>query len=317
MTIHPLWQPFLEKQAAVILDGGLATELEAWGYDLRDPLWSARLLLEEPEAIRQVHLAYLRAGADCIITASYQATIIGFQQRGLSEAEAQNLILKAVELAVSARDEFWSNPQNQVGRQWPLVAASVGPYGAYLANGAEYTGDYDLDMAGLVAFHRPRWQLLAHSPADLLACETIPSFIEAQALAHLLQETPGRVAWFCFSGRDEHHISDGTPLATCAQWLEPVEQLIAIGLNCTAPHLIPSLIQQLQPATSKPIVVYPNSGERYDPVQKCWSGDNIPEEFGTGAREWRKLGAALIGGCCRTRPGHIVALRSRLGQKLA
>lgn len=169
----------------LVLDGGLATHLEALGADLRDELWSARLLLEDPDLIRQVHADYFAAGAQVATTASYQASLPAFVRRGMTEQEAARLIALSVELAAQARDEAGGG----------LVAASVGPYGAYLANGAEYTGDYDLDEDGLLAWHRPRWEILAAAGADLLACETIPSFAEARAISRLLKETPDVKAW--------------------------------------------------------------------------------------------------------------------------
>jgi homocysteine S-methyltransferase len=259
-----------------------------------------------------VHLDYFWAGADCAITANYQATIPGFRHRGLSEAQAVALLKLPVQLACEARDEFWAVVgEKGDGRLRPLVAASVGPYGAYLANGAEYTGDYDLDEAGLVAFHRQRWHILAESEADLLACETIPSMVEAKALVQLLRETPDTYAWFSFSCRDGRSISDGTPITECAALLEDSEQVAAVGINCTPPRFIPDLIRELFAVTQKPIVVYPNSGEQYDPVAKRWLGLSIPAEFGTYSREWRKVGAALIGGCCRTGPEHIRQIRDR------
>lgn len=306
--------PFLQRQGALILDGGLATELEHHGHDLRDGLWSARLLADEPAAIRQVHLDYYWAGADCCTSASYQATIPGFMRRGMSEEAARDLIRLSVRLVGEARDAFWAVESNHVDRLRPIVAASVGPYGAYLADGSEYTGDYDLDERGLAVFHRERWEILAASGADILACETIPSFAEARALAGLLTSAPDVWAWFSFSCRDGQHISDGTPIAECAAFLSDYERVVAIGINCTPPRFIPDLIRAVSAATDKPIIVYPNSGETYDPVSKRWLGESVPAEFGTYGREWRKLGAGLIGGCCRTTPAHIRQIRDRFGR---
>jgi homocysteine S-methyltransferase len=307
--------PFLQRQGALILDGGLATELERRGCDLSDELWSARLLMDDPDLIRQVHLDYYWAGADCCTSASYQASIPGFMRRGLAAEQARELIRLSVQLVIEARDQFWSVPANRAGRLRPITAASAGPYGAYLADGSEYTGDYDLDEAGLAAFHRERWGLLAGSGADILACETIPSFAEARALAGLLDETPGVFAWFSFSCRDGLRISDGTPLAECAAYLAPRDGVTAIGINCTPPHFIPDLIRAVTAVTDKPVIVYPNSGETYDPIAKCWLGEADPSEFGTFSREWRKLGAALIGGCCRTTPQHIRQISDRFRKK--
>jgi len=306
-------QPFVDRYGAFVLDGGLATQLEARGQDLSDALWSARLLMDDPAVIRRVHADYLWAGADCIITASYQATIAGFMSRGLSEGQARALLGLAVELAVEERDRYWSqlSEMEREARIRPLVAASVGPYAAYKADGSEYTGDYDLDEEGLLAFHRQRWDLLAGSPADLMACETIPVFAEARALSRLLLETPERPAWFSFTCRDGEHIVDGTPIYECAAYLDQFEQAAAIGVNCTAPRFIPDLIKEVRRATKKPVIVYPNSGEEYDVVQHLWRGESVPAEFGTFSREWRKMGAAAIGGCCRTTPAHIQQIRDR------
>jgi homocysteine S-methyltransferase len=308
-------EAFLERQGALILDGGLASELEAWGYDLKDELWSARLLLDEPEAIRAVHEAYLVAGADCVISASYQATIPGFMRRGLDETEAEGLLRLSVQLALAAREEFWADPANRVGRLRPIVAASVGPYGAFLADGSEYTGAYKLSADELEEWHRHRWHILAHSGADLLACETIPSYQEALALRRLLAETPEIAAWFTFSCRDGIHISDGTPLARCIESLDAELQIVAVGINCTPPRFIPSLIAEARRVTSKPIIVYPNSGEYYDAATGTWAGLSDAAEFGTYSREWRKEGAALIGGCCRTRPAHIQQIADRFRRR--
>jgi len=313
MDSNPL-KPLLDRSGVLLLDGGLATELEARGFDLDDGLWSARLLIEEPEAIRRVHLDYLEAGADCIVTSSYQATIEGFKRKGLGETEAVDLLQRSVQLARAARDEFWERAASRSGRLRPLVAASVGPYGAYLADGSEYTGDYDLDEDGLVEFHRERWDTLTTAGADLLACETIPSLPEARALNRLLHRTKGARAWFSFTCRDGSHISDGTPIADVVGLLQSQERIVAVGVNCTAPRLIPALIREVRGASHKPIVIYPNSGERYDATSNRWERSEGAIDFGEACLEWRRLGAQLIGGCCRTRPADIRRMSKRLRQ---
>lgn len=295
----------LERYPVLVLDGAMATELERCGCDLRDPLWSARVLIEAPELIRRVHLDYFRAGADVAITASYQATVEGFMRRGLGREEGIELLRRSVRLAVKARDAFWEDPVNRAGRPRPLVAASVGPYGAFLADGSEYRGDYDLSEAELMDFHRPRMAALLEAGPDLLACETIPCFAEARALARLLAEFPGAGAWISFSARDEVRVCHGESLAECAAWLDDRPQVVAVGVNCTAPSYIPALIAAARAATGKPIVVYPNSGETYDPESHCWEGVASCADFAAEARIWHERGARLIGGCCRTTPDHI------------
>lgn len=298
-------ESILNNQHVAIVDGAMATELERRGCDLNDSLWSAKVLLEQPELIRAVHLDYFNAGADIAITASYQATVEGFAKRGLNREQALGLIKKSVQLAQEARDEFWSKEENHVGRVRPLIAGSVGPYGAYLADGSEYRGDYTLSENELVAFHRPRVEALLASGADLLACETIPCLIEARALIRLLAEFPNASAWFCFSAKDGVHISNGERIAECADFLDKQPQAVAIGINCTSPLHIPSLICEVKQNTDKPIIVYPNSGEYYSAVTNTWHGETSCDKFGLQSREWYANGARLIGGCCRTTPDHI------------
>ncbi len=298
----------LRATGAVVLDGGLATELEGHGHDLRDSLWSARLLLTDPKAIRRVHLAYLEAGADCVTAASYQASLPGFEAAGLTRAEAARALLSAVELAESACEEL----AERFPSKRALVAASVGPYGACLADGSEYVGRYRAGSDELRAFHEPRWALLAgHS--SLLACETLPSFEEAEVLLELLGETPHVRAWFSFSCRDGESISDGTPIADCARRCCDNDQVLAVGVNCTPPRNLPSLIAHLgEAAPDKPIVVYPNSGEVYSAEAGEWTGEAERIDFGAAARGWLEGGARLIGGCCRTTPEDVAAIRRAL-----
>lgn len=304
----------LQAQPVVALDGALATELERRGCDLRDPLWSARVLLEAPHLIRDVHADYFAAGADCATTASYQATFAGFARRGLSESQAADLMRLSVQLALEARDAFWAHEANRAGRSHPFVAASVGPYGAFLADGSEYRGNYGLTEDELVNFHHPRLAVLATSGADMLACETIPCLLEARAILRVVQEFPDITAWFSFSCRDEVRTSHGETLAECAVLLGAHPQVAGVGINCTAPRFIPALVQAAHAATDKPIIVYPNSGETYDPVAKVWQGLSSCEAFAHDARLWYDNGARVIGGCCRTTPEHIREVAAGLRQ---
>lgn len=290
----------LNQYPALIIDGALATELERRGFDLNDDLWSAKILLEQPEAIKQLHYDYFKAGADCVITASYQATVEGFMKRGLNEDEAISLIKKSVRLAIEARDEFWADQANRVGRSKPFVAASVGPYGAFLADGSEYRGKYRLSEEQLIEFHRPRMKALIEAEADILACETIPCLIEAQALSKLLKEFPDFTAWFSFSCRDGELISEGQRFADVLKEIESNSQIVAVGINCTSPQYIASLIREAKQVTNKPILAYPNSGESYNAKKNDWNGDPVSKAFGEQAREWYDAGARMIGGCCRS-----------------
>ncbi|WP_198158816.1 homocysteine S-methyltransferase [Robertmurraya korlensis] len=300
----------LQEHSLIILDGAMATELESHGCNLDDPLWSARVLLENPQLIYQVHLDYFRAGADCAITASYQATVEGFAKRGIQEKEALELIKKTVELAKSARDDFWQD-ELQVYRPKPLVAASVGPYGAYLADGSEYVGNYGVSDETLRDFHRQRMEALIEAGADILALETIPSIQEAKVLISLLKEFPNTYAWLSFSLKDENSISEGTLLQECAELANENEQIAAVGLNCAPLDYVTGAISNLRNHTEKPVIVYPNSGETYDPETKTWHGQESCNTLESKSKEWYEAGARLIGGCCRTSPKDIEAVAGK------
>jgi homocysteine S-methyltransferase len=295
----------LSFSQAHVLDGGMASELEFRGADISGPLWSAHVLEDAPEKVHAVHLAYLNAGADVVLTGSYQVSRRGYAEFGLDAEYADRALLRAVEQAQNARHEFL---RQQPGRQ-VLIAASLGPYGAALHNGAEYHGSYDCSYEALVQFHRERIAVLVDSEADLLAFETIPSFEEAKAIGEAITPWPNLAAWFSFTCPDDRaaqlQVAHGEPLRECAALVAGFAQTIAVGINCTQPMWISSLIVELKRASAKPIVVYPNSGEGWNAESRCWTGSSDPSLFGDLAREWYKGGAHLIGGCCRTRPDHI------------
>ena len=290
-----------------ILDGGMATELEGQGFDLAGPLWSAHVLESSPQAITAVHRQYLEAGADCLLTASYQVSAEGFEQAGRTPQDAANAASHAlrasVALAENARSEYQAGSSRRV---W--IAASLGPYGAMLHNGAEYHGNYGCSSEELVGFHRRRIAVLANTNADFLAFESVPSLEEAGAILASLDPYPDVAAYVSFTCRDGRHVSHGETLQACAEFLERRPQVIGIGVNCTGPELIVSLVRELAQVTHKPIVVYPNSGEEWDAVHRCWLGDGQIRQFGELARQWRAAGAQWIGGCCRTGPEQVRAI---------
>jgi homocysteine S-methyltransferase len=318
MVASPL-ETALAQRGVLVLDGAMATELEGHGADLSGGLWSARLLRERPELIAQVHRDYFAAGADVAITASYQASVAGFVSSGVDVAQAEQLMVRSVTLAREARDAYWASataadPELAQRRAVPLVATSVGPYGAVLADGSEYRGDYAVGHRELVRFHSERLQVLARAGVEVLACETVPSLAEARALVEALAGWPELTAWVSFSARNDRQVSDGTPLSECGRYLDEQPQVVAVGVNCTAVQHISPLIGALVTATDKPVVVYPNSGEVYDAAQQGWLGSRSGSDLGSLARQWYDDGARLIGGCCRTRPVEIVAVSKALAE---
>ena len=291
----------LQFTQARVLDGGMASELEFLGADISGPLWSAHVLEGSPEKVSAVHRSYLEAGADILLTASYQVSRKGYAEFGLDSGRADAALIHSIELACAARAEF---PSRQT-----LIAASLGPYGAALHNGSEYHGNYDCSFDDLVQFHQERIAVLAESEADILAFETLPSLEEARAIGEALKSWPSLAAWFAFACPDNRatnlQVAHGEALRDCAALAASFPQTIAVGINCTQPIWISSLIVELRHASAKPVVVYPNSGEVWDAKMRCWTGSSDPAEFGQQAQQWYAAGAQIVGGCCRTRPSHI------------
>jgi len=287
----------------VVLDGGLATELSRRGHDLSDRLWSARVLLNDPAAIEDVHLAYFRAGARVATTASYQATVDGFASVGSGRDEALALIRLSVELAAAARARHRATTADD---RTLLVAGSVGPYGAMLADGSEYRGDYDVSSGRLADFHRPRIEALVEAGADLLAFETIPTIREAEVLVRQLDDVD-IPAWLSFSCRDATTTSAGEPIAD-AMALGEHRGLIAVGVNCTAPRHLPALLAAASEATDRPRIAYPNGGDRWDAAARRWVADGDGAYDPAVVASWTTLGATWLGGCCGTGPREIAAL---------
>lgn len=296
-----------------VIDGAMATELERRGADLNHALWSARVLDEQPALIEAVHLDYFLAGADVAISASYQATFPGFARHGIDARRASGLLALSVRLAREARDRFLADAAASGGRPRPLVAASMGPYGAHLHDGSEYTGAYTADTTTLMDFHRLQLEFLARTDADLIAFETIPSRHEAEAIVRLLEEFPQQRAWISFSCRNGAEVSHGESFADCAALAAASPQVVATGINCTAPEHVHALMSAARARVHKPLLAYPNSGAQWRAGDNTWHGGSVMEDIGANARHWRAAGADLVGGCCRTTPEHIRRIAQALG----
>ncbi|MFE0703333.1 homocysteine S-methyltransferase [Streptomyces sp. NPDC058872] len=285
----------------LVLDGGLSNQLEAQGCDLSDGLWSARLLSDGPEHIEAAHTAYLRAGARVLITSSYQATFEGFARRGAGRERASRLLARSVELARAAArgtaEDVW-------------VAASVGPYGAMLADGSEYRGRYGLSVGALEKFHRPRIEALVAAEPDVLALETVPDVDEAEALLRAV-EGCGVPVWLSYTVADGRTRA-GQDLAEAFAVAAGNEQVVAVGVNCCGPADVEAAVELAVAVTGKPGVAYPNSGERWDARERHWRGETaFAPSLAIG---WVGSGARLLGGCCRVGPPTISALATVLGR---
>ncbi|GAA1550225.1 homocysteine S-methyltransferase [Kribbella sancticallisti] len=284
----------------VVLDGGMSNALEERGHDLTDALWSARLLRDAPTEIATVHRAYYEAGAAVATTASYQASVTGFERAGVPQDEAERLIASSVSIAREVRDELAADGRKR------LVAASVGPYGAVLADGSEYRGRYGLTAAALREFHLPRLELLLAAEPDLLAVETIPDVDEAEVLVGLLDEL-GFPAWLSYS-IDGDRTRAGQPLADA--FAVTARSVVAVGINCCAPGDVQAAVETAAAVSGKPVVAYPNSGEAWDAGGRRWTGGATDST--TLAHDWVEAGAVYVGGCCRVGPQDIGALARAL-----
>jgi homocysteine S-methyltransferase len=299
----------------VVLDGGLGTLLELRGNDLRSELWSARLLAERPEEIVAAHAQFFDAGARVAISCSYQASFEGFARAGISRAETEGLLRRSVELAREAAEgadaAAGAGTVPRSGHR--LVAASVGPYGAMLADGSEYRGDYGLSVRELRMWHRARMQVLADSGADLLALETIPSVAETEAVVAEADRL-GVAAWVAVTA-DGGRLRSGEPLEEAFSIAASAPTVVAVGINCSAPVEVAPAIEAAKRAGVPRVLAYPNSGETWDAVARRWTGEQCYGDALLG--DWLAAGVSAIGGCCRVTPAHIAHIADEIGRRSA
>jgi homocysteine S-methyltransferase len=275
-----------------LLDGGFSTALEELGNTLNTALWSGELLKSHPDQVRAAHKLFADAGAQILITSSYQVTYPGCEALGWSKADVDRALIDSTALARFSGVK---------------VAASVGPYGAYLADGSEYRGNYGLSKEELKDFHRDRLKALIATNPDLLAVETIPELTEAAAVIELINEIkPDMPFWISFSCKSESELSSGEKFAEAVALVNAAPSAVAVGINCTKPAFIAPLLESA--SSSIPYVVYPNSGREWDAVAKVWLGP-IDSSFEiSDIQAWKSLGATVIGGCCGVSPSDIAKL---------
>ena len=283
----------------VVVDGGLSTQLARLGKDTSGILWTGRVLLDDPAAVTQAHGDYVAAGADVVITASYQVSRLGFVQAGLTSGDADAALRASTSAARAAV---------QGAGRTVLVASSIGPYGAVLHDGSEYRGNYGLTRAALADFHRERLDVLAATGPDLLAVETIPDVREAEALVDVLAEHPDLPAWMSFSASDEGHLCAGQSVEEAVLVAASAPSVIAVGINCTDPRHVTGLVERIRGVSDLPIVVYPNAGGAWNPADGEWHGEQTraSDDGWTPAfpdrmvAQWAAAGAVAVGGCCGT-----------------
>lgn len=301
---------FEEIKKGLVLDGAMSDELQRQGTNLNSKLWTASALIDQEEKVYQAHLNYFKAGANVVITDTYQANLPAFEKAGYTQNQANEFIKKAVRVAKQARDDY----EKQTGIH-NYVAGTVGPYGAYLADGNEYRGDYELSPQEYLDFHLPRLKLILAEKPDLIALETQPKLTETKILLEwLTQNIPEVPVYVSFTLKNETTISDGTSLAHSAQVVDKYKQVIGIGINCVAPTLVTPALELLSKNTIKPLVVYPNQGASYNPEIKEWEEVKEHFNFSELTKTWYEKGARLIGGCCTTGPKEVKQISDTLNQ---
>jgi S-methylmethionine-dependent homocysteine/selenocysteine methylase len=293
----------LVRDPFTVLDGGLSTALEEAGHTPGDHLWTARFVVSRPAVIIDAHLAYLRAGAEVIITSSYQASEDGFVRAGADPVTARWLVGLTTELARRAVTRHVAD-----GGDPALVAASVGPYGAVLADGSEFHGSYDATWDEVRAFHRDRLALLVASRPDLLAIETVPSRAEAELLVDLLAEHPDATAWVSFTCAGDARTASGDPVAEAVAAIAASPQVVAVGVNCTAPENVTPALEAMRSVTTLPLLAYPNLGRQWDATEQCWIGPGAQHDIERHLADWLALGVRLVGGCCGVGPEAVADL---------
>ena len=297
-----------ELTKPLLIDGAMSTALEQLGADTNNSLWTASVLANQPALVKKVHQEYFKAGARLAITDTYQANVPAFIKNGYSKQEAHSLIQRAVALAKEARDEY----QQETGI-YNYVAGALGPYGAYLANGSEYSGDYHLSATEYQQFHRPRLTDILTVGVDVIAIETQPRLDEVLAELDLVKElAPDTLCYVSFSLKDSTHLPDGTPLAVAARTVAKYPNVFAVGVNCIPLEEVTAAIETIHQATDKPVIAYPNSSATYDPTTKTWSYPHGRRDLVDYFPRWLAAGLTIVGGCCTTTPQDIAALHEYL-----
>lgn len=300
------------KHGVIVLDGGLGTLLEARGNDVTGQLWSAQILRDRPGEVLAAHLDFFAAGARIATTASYEVTYEGLAAIGGGRDEADELLRRSVEVARRAVDEAAAQDGEDDVDRW--VAASIGPYGAGPGRGTEYDGDYGLTVAELAAWHRPRIKVLASTDADVLLAETTPSILEVEALAEGLADAalPAMLSVTVADGK----LRDGTDLSEVTRVLAGVRNIGALGVNCCQAEDALAAVRILAEGTDRPLMAYPNSGERWDHIARTWEPREKGELTPLGAvPDLLEAGVRFLGGCCRVTPREIEAMTGLIGKQ--
>ena len=288
-------------EAYTLIDGGLSTAIERLGGDVSGQLWTAGLAVTDPDKLLAAHRSFVEAGAEVIATASYQCDARAFESFGYDATRGRRVLADMTALARRATQGTSTR-----------VAASVGPFGASLANGSEYTGRYGVEWSVVEHYHREKLRILVDSGPDLVAVETIPLAREAQLIADLLVEYGAPPTWFSFGCADAHRTYGNDDLGVAVRGVSDYPNLVAVGVNCVAPATVSGALRTIRQAIGdRPLIAYPNHGRVWDAVARTWTGDDATASIDDSVDEWVSLGARFVGGCCGVGPTEIARLAAR------
>lgn len=283
-----------------VIDGAMSTALEELGYNTQSELWTAAAIIDRPDLIYKVHFNYLKAGADLIMTDTYQANIDAFKKLGYSEPESKGFISHAVKIAQQARDDY----EKETGKH-AYIIGTVGPYGAYLADGNEYRGDYNLSFDEYKSFYYEKIKLIINAGADVIGIETQPKLSETKAILSIIHTLSPIPVYVSFTLKDATHISEGIKLSRAVANVAIDPYVSAIGVNCTKLEIVESALHIMKKVTKKPLIIYPNTSAKYNIKTKKWTKSSNSKDFKDYIIKWYNAGAQLIGGCCTTLPKEI------------
>ena len=272
-----------------LLDGSMSFPMEQLGYNLKNKLWTGKALINNPDLIKDIHKGYIDAGADFISTSTYQISFDRLKNMGYQSEEIKKIFQKSVDIVKDAIEE--SKLKKEI-----KIVGSFGPYASYDPEASEYIGEYDSTDIEIKKFHLNNIRIIEETDLDIILYETIPCLREIKILSEALSHSTKEI-WISITCNEEMEFRDGSSFKDACEIISKIEKITTMGINCFSPLLVKKAIDLLKKYSNKKILIYPNSGEIYNPKERFWTGNN---EFNNSMiKNWLSLYPDIIGGCCR------------------
>jgi homocysteine S-methyltransferase len=285
-----------------LLDGSMSFPLEQLGYNLKNKLWTGMALISDPDIIKNIHKDYINAGADYISTSTYQVSYDRLQNMGYQSSEIKKVFQKSVDIVKEAIKESRSKKEIK-------IVGSFGPFASYDPNASEYVGKYNSTDDEIKNFHLNNINIIEETDLDIILYETIPCIREIKILSKILSQTNKEI-WISITCNENIEFRDGSSFKEACKIISQIDQITTLGINCFSPLLVEKALKKLKKYSNKKTLVYPNSGEKYNPKDKYWSGKN---EFNNlMIKNWLSLSPDIIGGCCRVGYNNIKKMREEI-----